>query len=241
MNNICKIRLHPFSYVFALLIFFTGYFRSYSTFMFIIIIHELGHVLAALLFKWKIEKIVILPFGGLTKFNEKINRPIYEEFIISIMGIIFQIVFCYNLNKYYNILIIIFNLLPIHPLDGSKIINLLFNKIASFKNSYLFTMYISYLIFFFIFLFIIIYRDLILFLIFFPLLLQLNQEYKKKEIVINKFYLERYLYKFNFKKFKIIGNMSKMRRDYKHYFRKNNKIVGEKIFLHDYFSKSQKK
>ena len=37
----------------------------------------------------------MLPFGGVTIFNEDLNRPIYEEFIILIMGPVFQIVFSF--------------------------------------------------------------------------------------------------------------------------------------------------
>ena len=40
----------------------------------IVIIHELGHFIMAKHFKWNFDKIAIYPFGGCTKFNEKINR-----------------------------------------------------------------------------------------------------------------------------------------------------------------------
>lgn len=53
----------------------------------------MGHIFAALYYKWNIVKIIILPFGGITIFNEIINKPIKEEFMIAIMGPIFQIVF----------------------------------------------------------------------------------------------------------------------------------------------------
>ena len=76
MKTIFKI--HPFFYIFALICILTGYFKNFIIIMFIILFHEMGHILAGLYFKWKIEKIIILPFGGLTLFNEKINRPISE-------------------------------------------------------------------------------------------------------------------------------------------------------------------
>lgn len=203
--------------------------------MIIILMHEAGHIMTSCFFKWKIKKIMILPFGGLTIFNEKINKPLYQEFIISIMGIIFQIIFLFPFNKYYNYLIIIFNLLPIYPLDGSKILNILLNKITNFKNSYLYTLYISYITLLIIVFMIIIHKDLILFIIFLPLLFNLNKTYKKRKAYINKFYLERYLYDFNFKKKKIINNVFDMKRDYKHYFILKNKKVVEKEFLTNYY------
>lgn len=237
MKNICKIKIHPLSYLVALIFFITGQFKNYFTFMIIILIHELGHILSAIYLKWQIEKIIILPFGGLTKFREKINKPIYQEFVISIMGIIFQIILCFNMNKYYNILIIIFNLLPIHPLDGSKILNLLLNKISNFKFSYYLTLYISYFALIIIFIIILIHKDLICLIIFLPLLFQLNNEYKNRYNLINKFYLERYLYYFYFKRRKTINNINKMKRDYLHIFHINEKYITEKDFLRKWFDK----
>ena len=94
-----------------------------------------------ILFRWKIEKVLILPFGGISIFHEDLNRPIKEEFLIVIMGPIFQIVFTlivyyfFRVDDfvYYSLIILGFNLLPIFPLDGSNIMSLLFNKVVSFK------------------------------------------------------------------------------------------------------------
>ena len=78
---------------------------------------------------------MLLPFGALTLFHEKINRPLKEEFIILIMGPIFQLigtyflcVFYYPLALEYSLVILGFNLLPIFPLDGSRLVNIILNK-----------------------------------------------------------------------------------------------------------------
>ena len=103
--------------------------------------HEFGHILMGVLFKWKIEKVIILPFGALTVFNEDLNRKLSEEALIAIMGPIFQVIFTYLLYNlgvqdavYYSSSILCFNLLPIFPLDGSKLLNVFLNKITSFKR-----------------------------------------------------------------------------------------------------------
>lgn len=237
MKIISKISIHPLSYIIALLLFLMGNFRKYLIIMLIIIVHELGHVLFGILFKWKIDRIIILPFGCLTKFKEYINKPIKEEFIISIMGIVFQLVFVYQLNHFYNNLVIIFNLLPIYPLDGYKILNLLINKFSSFKHSYLISLFISYIFISVILLICIIKRDLICLIIFIPLFFQLNKEYQNKNNVINKFYLERYLYNFPFKKRKVINNLDEMKRDYVHIIKNNKNYVTEREFLRIMFDK----
>ena len=235
MKNIYKI--HPLSYVIALIAFFTGQFRNYILFMIIIFIHEAGHIITSCFFKWKIKKIIILPFGCLSIFNEKINKPLYQEFIISIMGIVFQMICLFPFNRYYNYLIIIFNLLPIYPLDGSKILNIFLNYISNFKTSYLYTIYISFIVLIVIFFLVIIYKDLIMFIIFLPLLFNLVKTYKGRKEYINKFYLERYLYNFNFNKNKIIKNIYDMKKDYNHYFLIKNKLIPEKKYLLRYYNK----
>ena len=137
MKNILnKIYFHPIFLMTLLLFISIGYFRFLFYFMLLILIHELGHILISLIFKWNIDKIIILPFGGLTKYNEIINRPLIEEFLIAISGIIFQLIFYILIKDYIdykyfsaiNYFIILFNLIPIYPLDGSKILNLLLSK-----------------------------------------------------------------------------------------------------------------
>ena len=94
MKNILnKIYIHPLFLITLFIFVSIGYFRFLIYFMVLIIVHELGHIMISLLFKWNIDKIIILPFGGLIKYNEIINRPLIEEFLIAISGIIFQYIF----------------------------------------------------------------------------------------------------------------------------------------------------
>ena len=237
MKIIFKIRIHPITYLFTLILFLMGYFNNYIIFMTIIIIHELGHILASIFLKWKIKEIIILPLGCLIKFNDLINKPLKEEFIISIMGIIFQLLFTYKINPLYNNIIILFNLLPIYPLDGSKILNILLNKISNFKTSYIMTFHLSYIIIILLLIFLIIKKDLISIIILIPLIKNIYQYYQNRYNYINKFYLERYLYKLKFKKIKIIKNIKKMKKDYSHLFNINNKYIKEEDFLRNMFDK----
>ena len=125
-------RIHPFYYIFVLISIFTGNFKNFILFSVIIIVHEFGHLFVALLFNWKVEEVLLLPFGGVTIFNEDLNRPMIEEFLILIGGPLLQALFVYMfrsnafLVSYSNVLLL-FNLLPICPLDGSKLLNLFFN------------------------------------------------------------------------------------------------------------------
>ncbi len=241
-NILSKIYVHPLFLVCSLIFVLIGYFRFLSYFMLLILIHELGHIIVSIIFKWNIDKIIILPFGGLTKYNEKINRPLKEEFLISIAGILFQMIFFYLFKniieyKYFSIInyfIIIFNLIPIYPLDGSKILNVIFNKITSFKNSILLTTIISYI--FIIVLSIMSVRINKLFILILSfLLIEVNKLYKERKELFNKFLLERYLIEFKFKREKTIDNVSKMKKDYRHLFHIDKSYVTEKYFLKKMF------
>ena len=191
-----------------------------------------------ILFKWKIESVILLPFGALTIFNEDLNRKIIEEFWIVIMGPIFQIVFTFllyyfGLNEalYYSLTILCFNLLPIYPLDGSKILNLGLNKMTSFKRSHLLIIIISIVT-----IGVLVLEsefNLILVLILLFLLARIFLEIKNHESLFNRFLLERYLKNYQFKKIKKIYSLdvSKMKRDYRHLFYDGIRYVSEREIL----------
>lgn len=219
-----KISVHPFFIILAFIFILLGKFRFILYYTLLVLIHELGHLITAIIFKWDIDKILILPFGCLIKFNMPINTSLKEEFIISINGVLIQFIFFLLTNsfidyKYYSLInyfIIIFNLLPIYPLDGSKIINVILNYISSFYNSLNITIIISY-IFIFISLYTIKLNKLSMFIIYL-LFMEVKKLNKNKKNIFNKFLLERYLYKYNFKKEKIINNIKKMKKEYRHIF-----------------------
>ena len=243
MKNILnKVYLHPI-FLLTLFIFTSiGYFRFITHFMLLIIIHELGHILISLIFKWNIDKIIILPFGGLTKYNEIINRPLIEEFLISVAGITFQIIFYILIKdivdyKYFsaiNYFIILFNLLPIYPLDGSKILNIFFNVVTSYKNGLSLTIIISYI---FIIIFSLLFfnvNKIIAFVLVF-LMLEVNKLHKERKELFNKFLLERHLNEFKFRKKKTIDSVNKMKKDYRHLFYIDGKYLTENYFLKKMF------
>ena len=230
-------KIHIFFYIIGFICFLTGNFKNFIIFRSIIIVHELGHIIGALIFKWKIDKIILLPFGGITIFKENIDKSLKEEFIIAILGPLFQIIF-YLLYKdnlvfnYYNIAILLFNLLPIYPLDGSKIFNVLFNIFFSYKLSHILSIILSFI---FIILIILYKIDLSLILIF--IIVELFKEIIKHKYYFNKFLLERYLNNFNYKKHKVIKNINSMKKQTKHIFNINNKFYTEKEIIRKVFDK----
>ncbi len=153
------------------------------------------------------------------------------------MGPLFQIIFviiCMNINYNevllnYSTLILAFNLLPIYPLDGAKILNIILNKITSFKKSHIITIYTSFLLI--ILLILKTKFNLLLILIVTFLIITLKKEIQNHHNLFNAFLLERYMYNFNFQKTKTIKNIKDMKRDYKHLIYNGKIYIKEKEFL----------
>jgi stage IV sporulation protein FB len=228
----------------------TGLFKDFFLMFSIIIIHEIGHLMAASYYNFNIYKIYLYPFGGFIKFNDKLNRTIKEEFIILISGPLFQILFfCLMsiMHKYglvsnntfdiivnYHYSLLIFNLLPIFPLDGSKFINLILSKFLSFKRAHLSMIFLSYVTLLVAFITSkYISFNVNIYLLLCLLLFKLIEESKNHKTIYNRFLLERYLYNFGFKKRKLIkgSRLSLMRRDCKHLFIVDNKEITEREML----------
>jgi len=243
MKIISRFKIHPLFYLAALICIFTGLFKDFYYITLIILVHELGHIIVSLYYKWRIDKIVILPFGGITIFNECLNKPIKEESLVAIAGPIFQVLtFSFFKNPLlikYHYFLLFFNLLPIIPLDGSKILNVIFNKICSFKKSYLYTIIISFIMILLCFLNFSKYPNLVWFIVIFFLLFKVIIELKKYHFIVNKFLFERYLYRYNFKKSRMIkgSDLTKIKKDYKHIFYYDKNYYTERELLDRMFDK----
>ncbi len=235
-NILTKIYIHPFTYIVLLISLVTGLFKELITFLFIIIIHEIGHICASILFKWRIDKVSIMPFGCITIFRELINKPLVEEFIILIMGPLFQFI-DYLIFKditpyfnYYNYGLFIFNMLPIYPLDGYKLYSIILNKIIPFKYTLKIMLIISILS-----LTLFIKKDLIYIVILLLLLNGIIKEARNINFIYNKFLYERYRYNLYLKKRKIIKNINNMYKDKIHLIQTKDGLVTEKYFLEKRF------
>ena len=74
MKNIFpKIKINSATYILFLSFLLTGFIKNILLIFLIVIIHEIGHVFFLKYFHYKIEKVEIFPFGGLTTTNKYIN------------------------------------------------------------------------------------------------------------------------------------------------------------------------
>lgn len=235
MKNIFNVKINFFFYLAFIIAIFTGNFKIFIILTLITFVHELGHIIGGLLFKYKIERVVVLPLSMLTVFNTKINNKWYQEFIVTILGPIFQIVLFNAINDErilkYNMLLLIFNLLPIFPLDGSKLLKIFLYNYLPFKKVEKLNIYISLIVL--IILNVMIGNNLLLILIFFIFFFKILKEKSNLEFIYNRFLFERYLYNINFNKIKVLNwlQTDEMYKYYYHHFLSKNKIVEEREFL----------
>lgn len=139
-----RFRIDLKIFIFLILFYFTRQIELYAMIMIFALIHELGHLVAGILLGMKPEKLELMPFGvsiafkiNPKEYNQKIKKgnileikKIIVAFAGPITNFLIIIITCkLNLELvksliiiYTNFLIMIFNLLPIYPLDGGRIL-----------------------------------------------------------------------------------------------------------------------
>lgn len=163
-----KIRLHLKIFVFIAIFILTRQIKIYGILMLFALLHELGHMLAGICLGFKPYSLEIMPVGLSISFKSKAenyNKKIrngtlltMKKMFIAMAGpltnLLFVLIFSIfdisffkeerELIIYANFLIAIFNLIPIYPLDGGRIIKEILHIFCGRKNSYIFTNKISY-------------------------------------------------------------------------------------------------
>lgn len=207
MKNIFKVNI--LTYIFLILSMLSGYGREMFIIYFILIIHEIGHYILFRYYNIDVNKITLYPYGGVIDNDMLINTNSKKVLLISLGGILMQLILYlvvylmyslgfinysfYDMFNKYNLYIILFNLIPIYPLDGFKILNSLLELILSFKFSLKISVIFNFVFIILFFLYLYIYKINNYIIIIF-LLCSLVNYIKSIKYIINKFYLERVIY-----------------------------------------------
>lgn len=136
------MKIHPFTFLYLFLAYYT-HSSYYVAFLLFSILHEIGHYCMALIYHFEIEKVVILPFGAFLSLKDYGLHAPYQEIVMLMMGPCVNLVLCLifyilGINELFeiNIFIFLFNLLPIYPLDGSKLFLLFLSYFINYKKCF---------------------------------------------------------------------------------------------------------
>ncbi|HLR62600.1 MAG TPA: site-2 protease family protein [Lentibacillus sp.] len=151
-NLLPAIHIHPILLIFIIISFLTGTFFELIVILTIVLIHELGHFFAAKWFGWRIRGVMLWVFGGVMDTDEHGTRPFHEEVCVALAGPLqhgFVYLFLFMLSGiellpahiietayFYNTVILLFNLLPIWPLDGGKLVLLTLSEKLPYRKAY---------------------------------------------------------------------------------------------------------
>lgn len=145
---------------FALIFFITNQFNIYVFSIIFIFFHELGHLIVAKLLKFKVNRFEIKPIGfsiGFSQVIEDYNNkflkanvgeikkimlyfagPFINLIIAAVLGVS-NFNFDYKIDIIYiNLILFVFNMLPIFPLDGGRIIKSFIYIFKGIEKSYIF-------------------------------------------------------------------------------------------------------
>lgn len=154
-----KIRFHPIFWLLVVASVWTGHFLEIITLCILVFIHELGHMVAAWSYGWRIKSIELLPIGGVAKTDEWGTVPAREEIVVALAGpfhhvwmVLFSL-FAYRLGwwseawtMYFiegNLFIALFNLVPIYPLDGGRVLQAALSYVMPYQKCILVTYWAS--------------------------------------------------------------------------------------------------
>lgn len=159
-----SIKVNLKIFLFAILFYFTKQIQIYAMLMIFAIIHEFGHLICGLVLGLKPKSLKIMPLGFAIEFKistQQYNKKIMQgnilelkKLAISLAGPITNfiiVLICLVLKSkvdvgyiiYSNILIGLFNLLPIYPLDGGRCIKSIMYILKGKKISMKYTNEIS--------------------------------------------------------------------------------------------------
>lgn len=145
-----KFRIHPLFLVIGILTFFVGVGEIFLCYLVTVLLHEIGHAIVARHLGYQLEQISLLPFGAELSLQDD-NFTSSDEIKIAVAGPLVNlilIIICVSLwwifpiTYYYtdlfvfsNFITFVFNLLPVFPLDGGRVLRAIISKYKDTKTT----------------------------------------------------------------------------------------------------------
>lgn len=138
-----KFKLHPLFILYIVFLLIFGHYESLLVYLLVVILHELAHSFVAQKLGYKLDKMVLMPYG--VCLNYKVNNFCdNDEILIAMAGPMLNAIlaictiaswwifpsimpisylFCLS-----NVVMFLYNLLPCYPLDGGRILSAILSK-----------------------------------------------------------------------------------------------------------------
>ena len=145
------LKVNPFFFLFLAGAYLYGRLPEALVLFAIVLWHESAHVLMAKWYKLEVIDIELLPFGGVARLGALLQLNPELEWVVAVVGPISNVVLVflsYALVPYLsvsqewhdffvraNLGMAVFNLLPVLPLDGGRILRSLLVKRRGFKEA----------------------------------------------------------------------------------------------------------
>lgn len=204
-----NIKLNLNIFLFLILFFITNQIEIYALIMIFALIHELSHLICGVILGFKPDTFKIMPLGfeiefatNVQDYNKKVvksNMLSLKKILIALAGPLINLfILCLGLifkmdNNiiYSNLLIAIFNLIPIYPLDGGRILKNIFKMLFGKKRAIRYINVLSNSVMIILTLcgsiFIMVYKNIAIFLLIFVLWVMIIKENKRYN-TYNKIY-----------------------------------------------------
>lgn len=243
-----KIKISFWWIIFVPLVYLSHTYKILLFIFTLLSIHELMHIICAKHFHYQTTKICIYPFGLNAHIKDFEYKKSIYEILITLAGLSVHIfmyiiliilyhadLISYNFMDYLNsinLTILLFNCIPIYPLDGGRILRNILEFIFPYKKarqlsllfSFFFLLFLAYYKFFYGF------SGMFLFVFFFIQLLICCFTFKKN---LYDFYLYRFLHLFDGKV--KVHDKQDIYKNRLNYIIENDRLKKESEYLEKYF------
>lgn len=145
------LKVNPFFIILLVVAFFYGKLIEALVLFSIVIWHESAHVLTAKFYKLHVTDIELLPFGGVARLEALLQLNPQIEWVVAIAGPVSNLILIfisYGLLPYFeiditwfeffiqaNLGMAIFNLAPVLPLDGGRVLRSILVRSRGFADA----------------------------------------------------------------------------------------------------------